>query len=262
MLEFDWVTILWEIVNFIVITIILYYLVFKPIVKRSEARANEKARLMDELIQDREAAALKLQEIEERLANLHKEIQQISDDAYEQNKILQAKLLDATREEAAQILQEALQEAHKEQFVNTKQYHNELTDTIIRISRDALNRVTPPSVHAALIDGLVKNILDMGRNQMQQVQSIRDSLIDRLPHAYVTAAAPLSSEQEMMLVRTFNALVDRDVNVDIEIDQSLIAGLKVRLGDVILENSLSAQLDTIRAEIKESLELATQDHEG
>ena len=262
MLELDWVTILWEIVNFIVITIILYYLVFKPIVKRSEAQANKKARLMRELEQDRVNAAAALQEIEVRLANLDKEIQQISDEAYEQNKVLQTRLLDATREEAAQILQQALQEAHKEQFVNTKQYHNELTDTILRISGDTLKRVTPLSVHAALIDGMIKVILDMGKNQMQQVQAIRDSLSDRLPHVYLTSAAPLSSDQEMALVRTFNALVDRDVNLDISIDESLIAGLKVRLGDVVIENSISAHLEKIRTGVKESLELATQDDEN
>lgn len=262
MLEIDWVTILWEIVNFIFITIALYYLVFKPIVKRSEARAKEKARLLSEIIQDRESAAKKLEEIEQRLANLDKEMQLITDDAYEQNKILQAKLLEATREEANQILHEALQEAHKEQFVNTKQYHNDLTDLIMRLSRDSLRKVTPPSVHASLIDGLVKNVLDMGKKQMQQVQTIRDSFLERQANAFVTSAYPLTPEQELMLVRTFNALVDKDVNLEIDLNEALIAGIKVRLGDVVIENSLGALLETIRAEIKDSLELAISENEG
>lgn len=262
MLDFDWVTIIWEVVNFIVITIILYFLVFKPIVKRSEARAREKARLMAELVRDQEEAAAKLEEINARMANLDNEIQQITNEAYEQNKILQAKLLEGTREEASQILQKAIHEAHQEQFINTKKYHNELTDSVLRVTGDTLKRVIPPSVHADLVNDLVKYILDLGKNQMPQVQAIRDALSDRLPQAFMTSAIALTSEQELKLVRTFNALVDKEVNVDINIDGSLIAGLKVRIGDVILENSLAAQLEQIRAEISESLEMETHSHEA
>jgi len=262
MLEIDWVTILWEIVNFVIITIALYFLVFKPIVKRSEARAIEKSRLFEELIRDREKAAADLKEINARLASLDDEIQQITDEAYEQNKILQAELLEATRAEANHILQNALVEVQKEQVVNIKQYRNEIIDTVLSISNQSLRKVVPLSVHASLIEGFTQEILNLGKTQMRQVQAIRESLSKREATAYVTSALPLTSEQELSLVRTFNALVDSDVNIDIEIDELLIAGIKVRLGDMIIENSLASQLEKIRSDITETLESTYLDHDG
>lgn len=254
MLEFSGSTIIWEIVNFLVITVVLYFLVFKPIVKRSEARAAEKARLMEELKQDRQAAAVKLEEVNTRLANLDMEIEKITDEAYERNKVLQAELLEATREEANHILQEALFEVRKEQFVDIKKHQNDLVDVVLNVSSDVIRKVTPPEVHTSLIEGLTKKIWSLGKTHMHQVQTIRESLSERQASAFVTSAFPLTGEQEMNLVRTFSALADSDVNVEVEIDEALIAGIKVRLGDMIIENSLAAQIADIRDEIADSLE--------
>jgi len=254
MLEFSGSTIIWEIVNFLVITVVLYFLVFKPIVKRSEERAQEKALLLEEMKADREAAAIKLEEINHRLTNLDKELRQIADEAYEQNKVLQAELLEATHEEANQILQDALLEVRKEQFVDMKQHQNELINIILNISSQSLQKVTPPNVHAVLIEDLTKQIWDLGKTHMNQVQTIRESLSDRQAKAYVTSAIPLTGEQEVSLVRTFSALADNNINLEVDIDKNLIAGVKVRLGDLIIENSLAANLEAIQDEIVESLE--------
>ena len=77
MLDLDLSTIIWEIINFLVLTVALYFLVFKPMTKRAEERAVEKATNRAALIADREEAANKLQEIDERLLNLDEEIQKI-----------------------------------------------------------------------------------------------------------------------------------------------------------------------------------------
>jgi len=262
MLEIDWVTIIWEIVNFVIISIALYFLVFKPIVKRSAARAIQKARLIDEINRDRELAATNLAEINTRLANLDQEILSITDEAYEQNKVLQAELLDATRDEAQQILQDALLEVRKEQSVDMQKHQNDLVDIILNISSQSLKKVTPKAVHNAMIDELTKRIWDLGRTQMKQVQSIRESLFERQPEAFVTTAFELTPEQELSLVRTFNALADNQVEIDVEINEDLIAGIKVRLGDMIIENSLASQLEQIREEMAESLDLASLEHNG
>ncbi len=261
MLEIDWVTIIWEIVNFVIISIALYFLVFKPIVKRSAARAIQKARLMDEIDRDRELAASRLAEIDNRLADLDQEIMEITDEAYEKNKVLQAELLDATREEAQQILQDALLEVRKEQSVDMQKHQNELVDIVLQISSQSLKKVTPIAVHNSMIEELTKRIWDLGKTQMKQVQSIRESLFERQPEAFVSSAHPLTPEQEVNLMRTFNALADNQVEINIDINEDLISGIKVRLGDMIFENSLAAQLGQIREEIAESLELANLDHD-
>ena len=115
MLDLDLTTIIWEILNFLVLAVILYLLVLKPMTKRAEERAIEKAALRAELLRDRLDAQDRLHELDERLINLDKEIEKITDQAYVNSQIQQQDLLQATREEAESIMMEAVSEARKEQ---------------------------------------------------------------------------------------------------------------------------------------------------
>ncbi len=259
MLDIDWITILLEIINFGLITVVLYFLVFKPIVRRSEAQALEKARLMEELKHNHEISEINLAKINERLLNLDKEIQVITDEAYEQNKALQAGLLENTREEAKQIIQDELLELKKEQLINMKLQYKDLVGAVLSITSQSLRKLSLSAVHDSLIKGLVDEILSFGKTQVHQVQTIRNSLSGRQANVFIFAAYPLSSEQEVLLVSAINALVDTDVNVEIEIDEDLVYGAKVRIDDLIIENSLASQLEAIRDEVAESLEITIMD---
>ncbi len=254
MLELDLSTVIWEIVNFLVLTVVLYYLVFKPMTKRAEERATEKAATKAALQADREEAAFKLAELDERLLNLDGEIQQITDEAYENSQIQQRDLLEATREEANQIMINAISEARKEQEVDFKRSQMDLVETIIDITTDTLVRVTPESVHDDLIDELSRRIWNMGRDEMRMVQSLRDSLADRIPTVEVAVPRELTTEQQMKLVNTFNALTDKEVDIEISLQPELIAGIRARIGDIVLDNSVGAQLNSLRDDINLKLE--------
>ena len=254
MLDLDLGTIIWEIVNFLVLTVILYFLVFKPMTKRAEERATEKAATRAALLADREAAALKLAELDERLLNLDEEIQLVTDAAYENSQIQQRDLLEATGEEANQIMMDAVSESRKEQEIDIKRSQMDLVDTIINISNDTLSQVTPPKVHDELIEELSRTIWNMGKTDMRMVQGIRDSLVDRIPTVEVAVPRELSPEQHMKLISTFNALADKEVDLEISIQPELVAGIKARIGDIVLDNSLGTHLNLLRDDINLKLE--------
>lgn len=258
MLDLDLGTIIWEIINFLVLTIVLYFLVFKPMTKRAEERATEKAATRAALLADRETAALRLAELDERLLNLDEEIQQITDAAYENSQIQQRDLLEATREEANQIMMEAVSEARKEQEVDIKRSQMDLVETVIKISKETLSQVTPPKVHDELIEELTRSIWNMGKTDMRMVQGLRDSLADRIPTVEVVVPRELSTEQEMKLVSTFNALADKEVDLEINIQQELVAGIKARIGDIVLDNSVGTHLNSLRDEINLKLETVAE----
>jgi len=254
MLDLDISTILWEIVNFLVLTVILYYLVFKPMTKRAEERANEKASTRAALQADRAEAAVKLAELDERLLNLDEEIERITDAAYENSQIQQQDLLAATREEANQIMMNAVSEARKEQEVDIKRSQSGLVDTVINISNDTLREVTPANVHEQLLEELSSTIWNMGRTDMRMVQNIRESLEDRIPTVDVTVPRELTNEQHMKLLNTFNALADNEVELEVRVEPELIGGIRARIGDIVFDNSIGAHLNTLRDEINQKIE--------
>ena len=71
---------------------------------------------------------------------------------------------------------------------------------------------------------------------------------------YVTTAYELTPDQQRMLVRTFSALANRNVSVEIEIDPSLVMGARIRIGDMIVENSVASRLSDLRDEVREKLD--------
>ena len=254
MLDLDLGTIIWEILNFLVLTVILYFLVFKPMTRRAEERAIEKAALRAALQRDQMDAQQRLEELDERLINLDEEIEKITDQAYINSQNQQEDLLEATRQEAETIMMEAVAEARKEQEIDIKRLQNDLVETVIKISNDTLREVTPTQVHDQLIEEMTRNIWNMGRTDMRMVQNIRESLEERIPTVEIEVPRELTTEQQMKLINTFNALTDKEVELEVSIRPELVSGIRARVGDIVLDNTIRAHLDSLRDEIGQKLE--------
>jgi len=254
MLDLDLSTIIWEILNFLVLTVVLYFLVFKPMTRRAEERAIEKAALKAALQRDQMDAQLRLEELDERLLNLDEEIEKITDQAYLNSQIQQKGLLEATRVEAESIMMEAVGEARKEQEVDIKRLQNNLVETVIKISNETLREITPAQVHDQLIEEMTRNIWNMGRTDMRMVQNIRESLETRIPTVEIEVPRELTNEQQMKLINTFNALADKEVELEVNIRPELVSGIRARVGDIVLDNTIHAHLESLRNEISEKLE--------
>ena len=254
MLDVDLGTIIWEILNFLVLTVILYFLVFKPMTRRAEERAIEKAALRAALQRDQMDAQQRLEELDERLINLDEEIERITDQAYVNSQIQQEDLLEATRQEAESIMMEAVSEARKEQEVDIKRLQGDLVKTVIKISNDTLREVTPDLVHDHLIEEMTRNIWNMGRTDMRMVQNLRESLEERIPIVEVEVPRELTTEQQMKLINTFNALTDTEVELEVTVRPELVSGIRARVEDIVLDNTIHAHLESLRDEIGQKLE--------
>lgn len=254
MLDIDPVTILAQIINFLVLAVALYFLLFKPMVKRINDRAQKKEQMLVEAQQKNKEAQEKISIIEERLSRIDTEIETRLQHAYQQAQAERESLLKATQKEAEKILTEAENEASKRQQHEMEELQEKLVDTILDISGQILNRTTPEVVHANLVEDLTKEIWDLGKSDMRQVRTIRDSLSERTPTVHVTSAKELSPDQQRSLVRTFSALADSNVNMEIEVNPSLISGIRVRIGDLVVENTLAMALNELRDDVVGTLE--------
>ena len=117
--------------------------------------------------------------------------------------------------------------------------------------------MTPPEVHARLLDELNTSIWNLGKSDIRAVQSIRESLEDRAPILELSVPTELTAEQRLKLTNTFNALADKEVDLEISIVPEMVAGVKARIGDIVLDNSVGNQIDTMRDQVTRSLETYT-----
>jgi len=253
MLNLDVWTIVFQIINFLVLAAALYYLLFRPVMRGVKERAAEKERLARELAQERDEAARLRAELEARLAHAGEEAAAIAATAQEQAEAERRALLQEAQVEVERILVEAHADARRLQQQAVDESHDDLLDAILEISGWVIGRATPPEVHDALIQQLCDRIWELGRSEMDRVETFRRSLGDRTPTAYVTTARPLSPEQQGLLARTFTALADRHVNLELRTDSTLAAGIRVRLGDTLVDNSIGGQLAEMREAVSQAL---------
>ena len=253
MLNLDLTTIVFQVINFVVLAVLLNRFLFQPILLKAAERTAEKERLQEELAQEVQAVSALRADLEIRLANGEKEAREIVAQGQQQAELAQQKLLSEAQAEAEQLFGRAQADASRLAQQAVDEFHEQLLEAVLDVSGNLISRVAPPELHDGLVNRLSERIWEMGRTEMQRVEAFRRSLGEREPVAYVTSASKLSVEQQGQLARTLSALADRHVNMDLRIDPELVAGVRVRLGDIVVDNSLAAQLQELRGEVLASL---------
>jgi len=253
MLNIDIPTIVFEIINFLVLTALLYYLLFKPIMRGIKAREAEKRKTKQEIEQKLEEAEDLRAELDQRLGNLDEHIAEMLGDAQDQMEEIRRSTIENAQEEAERILKAASSEAGQVQEKAISDHMDDLVAAIRKVSTEVIRQSASDETHNHLIEELNERIWQLGSGEMDQVDTIRRSLDERFPTVYVETAKELEPSQIRELMQTLNALVDDEVELDIEKKPELIYGLSVRVGDVVINNSIAAKLDSVLDSASDSL---------
>ncbi|HOT92377.1 MAG TPA: F0F1 ATP synthase subunit delta [Anaerolineae bacterium] len=253
MLELDLSTVFWQIVNFLIFAALLYYFLFRPMAQRIKTYAAEKEQLMQELLADREATAALHLEFERRMANIEDEAAMILARAEEQAAADRLALMQEVQTEVERILAEAQMDAYRLKRQAVDEFHEDLLRAVLDVSALTIGRVSPAHLQAALLKQLNDSVWELGRTDMQRVDDLRRSLGARTPVVIARAALPLSPEQQGLLVRTFTALADRNITLDLKVEPALGLGIRVRIGDLVLDNTIAGKLDGLRDEVLAAL---------
>ena len=253
MLELDLATVIFQIINFGILAGLLYWLLFKPITRTIRERAEKKEGVLAELERERQAVAIRRAELDEQLSRLEEESANAVVLAREEAEWERASLLGEAQAEVEQILVEAQTDAYRirQQAINT--FHGDLVDAVLDISGKIIGNTLPEEVHGSLVRQLSDRIWEMGRSDIQRVEAFRQSLGQREPTAYITSAQSLTIEQQGLMARTLTALADRHIDLEVQVDPDLVAGIRVRIGDIVVDSSIAGQLDELQDQVMAAL---------
>ena len=95
----------------------------------------------------------------------------------------------------------------------------------------------------------LKLLLEYGRIKvLPEIADRFDALkaeVENTVDVTVTAAAELSDSQKKTIVAALKERLGRDVNLSTEIDENLIGGAVIRAGDVVIDGSVRARLESL-----------------
>ncbi|MBN1921719.1 MAG: F0F1 ATP synthase subunit delta [Anaerolineae bacterium] len=249
----DLQTLVFEIFNFLALAWLLNRFVFKPTMNKVRQRAAEKAEMLQQIEEDRQTAKALQEELVQRLAGIENEVRLAMTKAREDSEAERTVMLRDTQAEVERLLVEAHTDAYRVRKQAMDEFHDELLHTLLHISGSVVAQLATDEMQTDLVKQLTDRVWEMGRTEMRRVENFRQSLGARTPTAHVTTARPLTPDLQGLLARTFSALADRNVNLDIRVDPALAVGIQVRLGDSILDNSVAGQLESLREGVSQTL---------
>jgi F-type H+-transporting ATPase subunit b len=245
MLKIDFVTILFQIINFLVLAVALYFLLFRRMIKSAEKRNREVEAARQETIKNLEESKRQRAEADQYFNEISQRVDEYIENAkrdIEQNRLA---VVETTKAQVEEIYKQRKEDTIRTQKRTIEKFRQEILATIMDVSQQTLQLTAPEEIHHLLIKQMNERVWDLGKSEMRRVNTIRKSLADREPVLEIHTAQPLSKEEKTQIIRTFSALADKNVKLDLKITPELISGLRVRLGDFIVDNSLSTKLQEI-----------------
>ncbi len=120
--------------------------------------------------------------------------------------------------------------------------------------KEVLNAILEKSLFADYVKNFLRLLLDKNRiRDIEDVSANYTRLTDEISNiirAKIITARPLKVEAMDNLDAVLAKITSKTVKTDVEEDASLIGGLVVKVGDLVLDGSVRAQLEGLKESLK------------
>ena len=117
----------------------------------------------------------------------------------------------------------------------------------------------------ANVNPLVRNLVDLlvSKNSVDSIAGVYSGYTDLLDRhlgrqpVEITTAVPLESAETDRITSFVGGLIQREVVVTTKVDESILGGLVIQIGDQLLDGSTKARLDGLRNRLHTEIAAST-----
>jgi F-type H+-transporting ATPase subunit b len=230
---------IFQILNFGILAILLFALVYKPILRMLEARQKKIAQGLEDSRLAAEARANAEIEANKIIAEAHLRAAQIAREATEHAEAAARDIKDQTDAEMTKKKSTALVEIEQERERNLSDLRGQIAALAISVAQKLIGNVLDDQRQHILIDEFFSGIQE-GKVTVLEKASLSGAT------AEVTSALPLSAEEKEIVRRDILSKIGNEATISFRVDPSILGGLIVKVGDKLLDASVAGQLETLR----------------
>jgi F-type H+-transporting ATPase subunit b len=235
-------TLLLQIVNFGIMVFILSRVFFKPVVRILDERAEQVTRALQEA-EEREQKAIEAQtQYEQTLAEAQEQVLVMQQQAQEDLLQTKQQVLSEAREQVQTMRETAEQDLEQARQEAISEHRRDLGYLAIELS----GRLMRQSGGAAFQEASMHEFLDrLARLDPEKYRQTLDDDGTPILQVQVVSTQALKDEERIELETRTAKLLEREIEVRYRVDPGLIAGVTMRFGGVVIDGSLSGQLQTL-----------------
>jgi F-type H+-transporting ATPase subunit b len=242
MININWSTLLFQILNFAIMVFILSRVFFKPVVRILDQRSEQVTKSLQEAEEREKKAAEAQAQYEQTLAEAQEQVLVMQQQAQEDLLQTKQQVLAEAREQVQHMRETTEHDLEQARQEAIAEHRRELGYLAIELSGRLMRQAGGAAFQEATIQEFLDRLEHLQPETYRQALSADDT---SALHVQVVSAQELADEQQSALQAYTAKLLNREIEVRYRIDPSLIAGATMRFGGIVIDGSLSGQLQTL-----------------
>ena len=243
MLNINLSTLIFQIVNFLVLAFLLYKFLFKPVMRILDERAERVTQALDEAERREEEARKLKDEYLKKLEDAKREAQALREAARREIQKTRQEVIEKARIEIQAMRARAEKEMERERMEAIRQHQEEIASIVTSMSARMLTELGDGHLQEVFFDAFLDRLAKMEDDPSKYRSTVKE--MEVVP-VEVISADSLSEVDIERLKEVLSSFLDRPVRLELHVDPSLIGGAVVRFGDHLIDGSLKGQLARLR----------------
>lgn len=239
----DWFTVVAQLLNFVILVVLLYRFLYKPITKTIRTRQNQLEKRWQEAEEKQKAAEQEKAEYAEKQQQLAQKKQEFLDRAQAQGEQKYHQLLQQARQEVEQK-QAAWEEAiaqQQDQFFESLQH--KVTEQVYDIARRALQELADAQLEQQAIATFIDRLKNLDE---QQRQSLTQSLSKSDNGLIIRSSFKLTPENRDKIIDSLHQQqIYRENNFRFATTPDLICGIELQASDYKIAWNVKSYLQSL-----------------
>lgn len=249
MLDLELTTFIFQIVNFFILLACLTWFLYRPLLRVMKKREADIAAKLHDADERAQKADAERQQLAQELQNARARAEQLLTEARAEASERRQQLLSQARSEVAEMIEGAKRQIQQQEAAAQQVLQARIGKTAVTVAGELVRQAIGPTLHAELLQRLIGNGAGLEADHADLLLQAYDKTDGKIT---IELAYPPSDGQQEQLRTALAHTLGRDraaLQLDFRVEPALMTGLRILVGTVAVDLSLSRTLEELSQKI-------------